>query len=106
MFTGKQRRAKKNMDYAKLHKDGADSNESSETLCPGCQLGGDDGISLWYGCDVCPKWWHRNCLPREHQLQAEFSTKDKTRTFRCPHCPQIKLCNVCFVEGESDYAQC
>ena len=113
MFIGKQRRAKKAINYATLHngdttaKPKETDQVTEEILCPGCQLGDDDTNSLlWYGCDVCPKWWHRDCLPKEHQLQADISTTQPTQTFRCPHCPILKLCNVCFVEGETDFAQC
>ena len=78
-----------------------------EVLCPGCSLGDDISVT-WYGCDICPAWWHRQCLPQDLQEKADASTKDKSIIFRCPQCPLLKMCGVCFIEGENshEFAQC
>ena len=80
---------------------------NSVTFCPGCKLPDDDMEDfLWYGCDVCPRWWHRHCLTTDYQLQADISTMCPDEAFRCPLCPLQKICAVCFVEGTENFAQC
>ena len=63
---------------------------------------------VWYGCDICHRWWHRHCLSSELQTIADLSCFDNDTVFRCPACPPLTLCAVCFIEGTDtkQFAQC
>ena len=78
--------------------------------CPACHLGEEPGDShegiVWYGCDVCPRWWHRHCLSTGDQATADMSCMVADVLFRCPLCPISKICSVCLVEGTTGYIQC
>ena len=88
-------------------------SNSSQVKCPECNMPeevGEEELGIhWYGCDVCPRWWHRHCLPHDYQATADLSTMDpQGTTFRCPACPISKLCVTCFIEGQNmnDFIQC
>lgn len=91
-----------------------EESEDDLEVCAQCNLGEDDSDEEpgWTGCDICPRWYHRNCLPTDFQTDADLSLltrgQPNPKLFRCPSCPIIKLCVVCFMEGEqeSDFATC
>ena len=93
----RSKRPTKRKNYA-LMNDGECQMEKTNTIsvtkCHQCNIGvekGDDLINIvWYGCDVCPKWWHRHCLPTHFQAQADLSCMDQSTDFRCPSCPLEK----------------
>ena len=96
------------VNYASMHS--GEEPHSITIVCPGCNVGeeaddNDNGI-IWYGCDICTRWWHRHCLSSEQQTDADLSCFDKSNLFRCPTCPKLKICETCMIEGEHGYCQC
>ena len=78
--------------------------------CPSCHLGEEPGDAelgiVWYGCDICPRWWHRHCLNDSDQAVADLSCLAEDVLFRCPSCPIEKICSVCLITGTTGYIQC
>ena len=98
---GKRKHQK--INYAHFNEHGY--SESTSEKCAACHIEvqpDDERFEIvWYGCDVCHRWWHRHCLSTEFQTLADFSCIDETTKFLCPACPVEKLYVVCFVQGEN-----
>ena len=47
----------------------------------------------WFGCDDCPKWFHIDCMAREHQESARKSLATDL-DWACPRCCEDRRC-VC-----------
>lgn len=80
------------------------SNE--DVKCPVCDdFYRDEDEDEWYGCDICPKWWHKQCLPAVVLAKADLSCMDDS-VFECPTCRSDNICQVSMVQGGHDFAIC
>ena len=80
----------------------AEGIEDSIEVCPGCHIPSapDDQVIdvVWYGCDFCPRWWHRHCLSGNILVNADRSVQDDSVKFRCPGCPEQPVCAACLLD--------
>ena len=68
--------------------------------CPICCSGDTVKAAIWYGCNFCPTWFHRECLPVENRATADLSVMHNT-DYKCYLCVRkalmkAALCVVCY----------
>ena len=87
------------IDYSALN-EGETPDTYILDICFKCKLSSvpeeDNMLNIiWYGCDLCTRWWHRHCLPSDAQATADLSCMDDSVKFRCPACPLTPVCGSC-----------
>ena len=68
--------------------------------CPICSSGETYDATIWYGCNYCPTWFHRDCLPAEDRATADMSVIEDTK-YKCYLCVRKELvksavCGLCY----------
>ena len=65
-------------------------------ICPVCNSGETIESTVWYGCNSCPRWFHRDCLPAQDRATADLSVMLETDY----------VCFLCFEKAASMTPTC
>ena len=110
--TTQHRIRRRQIDFVKLLNDEEDDDEGARVQCPKCKKYSSRNDSknniVWYGCDNCPKWWHRECLSAEEKAKADLSCMLATVEFHCQYCVELefeqeRICGVCLQQDDQDF---
>ena len=83
----------------------------AEVQCPICKVYSDPSDEVfgvvWYGCDRCDHWWHRECLQPGLRATADLSCMDNEVEFICPLCKEEEnpICAICLSGNRDQYTQ-
>ncbi|KAK0145836.1 hypothetical protein N1851_015237 [Merluccius polli] len=47
-----------------------ENTDDLSDLCHSC--GEQQGDTLWIGCDICPRWYHKSCVKYPHRGRRKY----------------------------------
>ena len=66
-------------------------------MCAICNTDESNDAFIWYGCDECPKWYHRHCIEPDYRAVGDMSLMGIGVLFVCADCQanSSPTCEAC-----------